>query len=115
MGRSNWPLASPSRKARETSVPPRRERRNRTSLWPSKIGTGRGDVIKDVPFKNVQDAAISGRRLGVIVHQRRTASSWNRWWPSHLQLQIIFTRPTRRAAGSNRCHLPSDEPKADQH
>jgi hypothetical protein len=27
------------------------------SLWPSKIGTGRGDVIKDVPFKNVQDAA----------------------------------------------------------
>ena len=32
--------------------------------------------------KNVQDAAVSGRRLGVIVHQRRTASSWNRRWPS---------------------------------
>src|ERR1700730_3876853 len=37
-----------------------------SSLWPSKIGTGRGGVMKDVPFKNVHDAAVSGRRLGVI-------------------------------------------------
>ena len=51
IGRSNWPLPSPSRNARGASLPPRWWRRNRTSLWPSKIGTRRGDVIRDAPLQ----------------------------------------------------------------
>ena len=66
-----------------------------------KSGQAEAMSSKMLHSKNVQDAAVSGRRLGVLVHQRRTASSWNRRWPSHLQLQIIFTRPTRRATPRN--------------
>src|SRR3984893_6538977 len=36
----------------EPNGPPRRKRRNRTSLWPSKIGTRPGDVIKDARLGN---------------------------------------------------------------
>src|SRR4051794_32378733 len=44
LGRSRWPLASPSRKAPAVFAPPRRGRRNRTSLCPAKIGTRPGVV-----------------------------------------------------------------------
>src|ERR1700737_1893589 len=68
--KSNWPLPSPLRNARGASVPPRRKRRNRTSLWPSKIGTRPGDVIKDARLENSSRwRTLPNRRLGVARHR----------------------------------------------
>jgi hypothetical protein len=51
-------------------VPPRRKRRNRTSLWPSKMGTRLGDVIKDARLENLERCSVGESQVfGCVVEQ----------------------------------------------